>query len=123
MTSIEDVMAFLVDHRAPGVTPGYVSEQLLSMSWIIDAQDAARIVDVGKRWLRSDDSFRVAVAIGLENETYLADSWAEIAALAGPLKERFPSMAADVDAWTARAETAYRKLEGGTFFGRGEEDA
>ncbi|MET9874049.1 hypothetical protein ABZZ36_05345 [Actinacidiphila glaucinigra] len=68
--------------------PGYVSEQLLSMSWIPDAEDVARIVPVAKRWLRSDDAFRAAVAIGLEDETFPADSWEEIAALAAPLKER-----------------------------------
>lgn len=113
---VEQVMDFLVDHRAPGVVPGYVSEQLLSMSWIIDAEHVARIVQVANRWLRSDDPFRAAVAIGLENETYLADSWEEIAALAAPLKERFPSMAADVDAWMARAEPSYERLRRGSFF-------
>ncbi|MFJ4984843.1 hypothetical protein ACIP9H_13705 [Streptomyces sp. NPDC088732] len=112
----EDVMDFLVEHRAPGVTPGYVAEQLLSMSWIVAAGDVARIAEAGRRWLRSDDPFRVAVAIGLENETFLADSWEEIAALAGPFKECFPSMAADIDAWTARAEPAYERLRKGTFF-------
>ncbi|MFJ4846127.1 hypothetical protein [Streptomyces sp. NPDC088733] len=76
----EDVMDFLVEHRAPGVTPGYVAEQLLSMSWIVAAGDVARIAE------------------------------------AGPLKECFPSMAADIDAWTARAEPAYERLRKGTFF-------
>ncbi|WP_406418392.1 hypothetical protein OH809_31950 [Streptomyces sp. NBC_00873] len=113
---VEDVMDFLVDHRAPDVVPGYVSEQLLSMSWIIDADDVARIIEMAKRWLKSDDQFRVAVAIGLENETYLADSWEAIAELAEPLKERFPSMAADVDAWMARAKPAYERLKKGSFF-------
>ncbi|MFF7215729.1 hypothetical protein ACFZAU_35215 [Streptomyces sp. NPDC008238] len=113
---VEQVMDFLVEHRAPNVVPGYVSEQLLSMSWIIDAGDVARVVQVAKRWLRSDDAFRAAVAIGLENETYLADSWEEIAALAAPLKERFPSMAADVDAWMARAQPAHERLRRGSFF-------
>jgi hypothetical protein len=120
---IENVMEFLVEHRAPNVVPGYVSEQLLSMSWIIDAEDVARIVEVGKQWLTSDDPFRVAVAIGLENETYLADSWEEIAELAEPLKERFPSMAADVDAWMARAAPAYERRRTGSFFERGTGDA
>ncbi|MGI5250855.1 hypothetical protein [Actinacidiphila glaucinigra] len=118
---VELVMDFLVEHRAPDVVPGYVSEQLLSMSWIIDAEDVARIVQVAKRWLRSDDAFRAAVAIGLENETYLADSWEEIAALAAPLKERFPSMAADVDAWMAWAEPSYERLRRGSFFDRAAE--
>ncbi|WP_406265757.1 hypothetical protein OH779_18665 [Actinacidiphila glaucinigra] len=58
------------------------------------------------------------MAIGLENETYLADSWEETAALAAPLKERFRSMAADVDAWTARAEPSCERLRRGSFFDR-----
>ncbi|MGV9625563.1 hypothetical protein [Streptomyces sp. NPDC003487] len=119
---VEDVMDFLVDHRAPNVVPGYISEQLLSMSWIIDADDVAGIIEVAKRWLKSDDQFRVAVAIGLENETYLADSWEEISELAEPLKERFPSMAADVDAWMARAEASYERLRTGSFFDQGKKD-
>jgi hypothetical protein len=120
---VEDVMDFLVDHRAANVTPGYISEQLLSMSWIIDAEDVARIIEVGRRWLKSDDQFRAAVAIGLESETYLADSWEEIADLAEPLKEKFPSMAADVDAWMARARPAYERLKKGSFFEQGAQDA
>ncbi|MGW5122666.1 hypothetical protein ACWEQ7_01100 [Streptomyces sp. NPDC004069] len=116
-------MDFLVDHRAPNVVPGYISEQLLSMSWILDAEAVARIIEVGKRWLKSEDQFRVAVAIGLENETYLADSWEEIAELAEPLKERFPSMAADVDAWMARAKPSYEKLKKRSFFQQESEDA
>lgn len=118
---VEDVMEFLVDHRAPGVVPGYISEQLLSMSWIINAEDVARITEVAKQWLKSDDPFRVAVAIGLENETYLADSWEEIAELAEPLKEKFPSMAADVDAWLAGAKPSYERLKSGSFFQQGSE--
>ncbi|MHC5902490.1 Uma2 family endonuclease [Streptomyces sp. S6] len=116
---IDDVMDFLVEHRAPGVVPGYISEQLLSMAWIIDAEDVARMTETARRWLRSDDPFRVAVAIGLENETYLADSWEEISALAEPLKEKFPSMAADVDAWMVRAEASYERLRSGSFFAEG----
>ncbi|CAM5295823.1 putative protein OS=Streptomyces aurantiogriseus OX=66870 GN=GCM10010251_68550 PE=4 SV=1 [Streptomyces aurantiogriseus] len=102
-------MDFLVEHRAPNVVPGYISEQLLSMAWIIDAEDVARITEVGRKWLKSDDAFRVAVAIGLENETYLADSWSELAELAGPLKEAFPSMAPDVDAWMERSQRSYER--------------
>ncbi|MFF3787673.1 hypothetical protein [Streptomyces sp. NPDC001933] len=113
---VEDVMDFLVDHRAPNVVPGYISEQLLSMSWIIAPDDVAGVIEVAKRWLTSDDQFRVAVAIGLENETYLADSWEEISELAEPLKEKFPSVAADVDAWMARAEPSYERLKKGSFF-------
>ncbi|MFH8978022.1 hypothetical protein [Streptomyces sp. NPDC017890] len=113
---VEDVMDFLVDRRAPDVVPGYISEQLLSMSWILRPDDVAAVIEVAKRWLTSDDQFRVAVAIGLENETYLADSWEEISDLAEPMKERFPSMAADVDAWMARAEPAYERRKEGSFF-------
>lgn len=113
---VEDVMDFLVDHRAPNVVPGYISEQLLSMSWIIAPDDVAGVIKVAKRWLTSDDQFRVAVAIGLENETYLADSWEENSELAEPLKEKFPSVAADVDAWMARAEPSYERLKKGSFF-------
>ncbi|MEH0443585.1 MULTISPECIES: hypothetical protein [unclassified Streptomyces] len=116
---VEDVMDFLVEHRAANVTPGFVSEQLLSMSWIIDAADVAQIIEVGRRWLRSGDPFRAAVAIGLESETYLADSWEEIREVAEPLKEKFPSMAADVDAWMARAEPAYERRRTGSFFEQG----
>ncbi|MEU4150382.1 hypothetical protein [Streptomyces sp. NPDC026659] len=119
----EDVMNFLVDHRAANVTPGYISEQLLSMSWIIDAKDSARIIEVGKQWLGSDDPFRVAVAIGLENGTYLVDSWEEIVDLAEPLKERFPSTAMEVDAWMVRAEAAYERRRKGAFFDQGVEGA
>ncbi|GAA2279309.1 hypothetical protein GCM10010415_54700 [Streptomyces atrovirens] len=117
--NVEDVMHFLVEHRAANVTPGYVAEQLLSMSWIIEAEDGRRIIEVGRQWLSSDDPFRVAVAIGLESETYLADSWEEISALAEPLKEKFPSMAADVDAWMRRAEASYTRLKEGSFFQHG----
>ncbi|MEU5986251.1 hypothetical protein EAO71_31895 [Streptomyces sp. ms191] len=120
---VEDVMDFLVEHRAPNVVPGYVSEQLLSMSWIIDAADVARITERARQWLKSDDPFRVEVAIGMENETYLADSWEEIAELAEPLKEKFPAMAADIDAWMARAEPSYQRRKNRSFFESGPEEA
>ncbi|MFE1292736.1 hypothetical protein [Streptomyces sp. NPDC058751] len=54
------------------------------------------------------------VAIGMENETYLADSWEEISELAEPLKEKFPAMAAD--AWPARAESSYQRRKDRGFF-------
>ncbi|MEU0029670.1 hypothetical protein [Streptomyces sp. NPDC006335] len=110
---IEDVMNFLVEHRAPNVVPGYISEQILSMGWIIDVESGTRIIEVGRRWLRSDDAFRAAVAIGLENETYLADSLDELIELAEPMKERFPSMADDVSAWLERAGLSYERRQKG----------
>jgi hypothetical protein len=113
---VEDVMSFLVNHRAPNVTPGYVAEQLLSMSWIIDPKDGTQIFETGKEWLKSDDPFRVEVAIGLENLTYLADSWEELVELAEPLKEKFPTRVADIDAWMARAEASYERRRTGSFW-------
>ncbi|WP_449350321.1 hypothetical protein [Streptomyces shaanxiensis] len=97
----------------PKIVPGYVSGQLLSMGWIIDVESGARIIEVGRRWLRSDDAFRAAVAMGLENETYLADSWDELLELAEPMKQRFPSMADDVSAWLERARLSYERRETG----------
>ena len=112
---VEDVMNFLVEHRAPGVVPGYVSEQLLSLGWLIRPEDVARITEVARQWLTSDDPFRATVAIGLENETYLFDSWHELAEEAERLKRDFPSTAADVDAWLERSRRSYERRVTGFF--------
>jgi hypothetical protein len=119
---IEDVMDFLVEHRAPAVVPGYIAEQLFSMSWIIRPEDGARVTEVARRWLDSDDPFRAAVAVGLGHELYLTDSWQELVEAAELLKERFPSMAADVDVWTTRAEVSYEMRRTGRFWPEPEEN-
>lgn len=112
---VEDVMNFVVEHRAPNVVPGYVSEQLLSLGWLIVPEDVARITEVARRWLKSDDPFRAAVAIGLEHETYLFESWHELAEEAARLKRDFPSTAADVDAWLKRSKDSYERRATGFF--------
>ncbi|WP_406860859.1 hypothetical protein ABZO31_10505 [Streptomyces sp. HUAS MG47] len=113
---VEDVMNFLVENRAPNVVPGYVSEQLLSMVWIIEPEHTTRIFEVAEDWLGSDDPFRAAVAVGLGHETYLHDSWHELAEQAEVLKERFPSMAGDVDVWLERSRRSYERRATGSYF-------
>ncbi|MFE7530749.1 hypothetical protein ACFU7Y_34300 [Kitasatospora sp. NPDC057542] len=102
---IEDVMDYLVEHRAPNLPPGYLSEQLLSLTWIL-APEAGRIFDIGKTWLTSGDEFRVAVAMGLR-EAFMADSWAELVELGESMKERFPSLSTMVDEWLEASKASY----------------
>ncbi|MFJ3975052.1 hypothetical protein [Streptomyces sp. NPDC090021] len=108
---IEDVMDHLARHRAPNLPPGYLSEQLLSLSWILDAQEGGRIFEVGKKWLASKDEFRVAVAMGLD-EAFMADSWKDLVELADSVKERHPSLAGDVDQWLANYSRSYSDTSG-----------
>ncbi|MFE5586903.1 hypothetical protein [Kitasatospora sp. NPDC056531] len=109
MTDIEDVVNYLVEHRAPNLPPGYLSEQLLALSWILDVE-SGKIFDIGRKWLESGDEFRVAVALGL-NEAFMADSWEELVELAESVKEKVPSLAADVDVWLERSKRSYEKLK------------
>ncbi len=95
-------MNYLVEHKAPNLPPGYLSEQLLSLSWILNA-DGGRIFEIGRSWLKSGDEFRVAVALGLD-EAFMADSWEE---LAGTVRRKFPSMAADVDNWLKNSRRSH----------------
>ncbi|MER5770426.1 hypothetical protein [Streptomyces sp. NPDC001985] len=95
---IGKLMEFLADHRAPNLPPGYLSEQLLSMSWIITPEDSGMIFTVGRKWLESGDEFRVAVALGLK-EAFLAESWDEHVELADSVRSRLPSLAPEVDHW------------------------
>ncbi|MFE0463493.1 hypothetical protein ACFW1A_29995 [Kitasatospora sp. NPDC058965] len=106
---IEDVLHYLVEHRAPNLPPGYLSEQLLALSWILD-DEGAGIFEVGRRWLESGDEFRVAVALGL-NEAFMADSWVELVGLADSVKKKVPSLAADVDVWLENSRPSYLRLE------------
>ncbi|MFJ7247102.1 hypothetical protein ACIQWA_20995 [Kitasatospora sp. NPDC098652] len=103
--NIEDLMEYLVEHRAPGLPPGYISEQLLSLTWILDAE-GGKIFEVGKRWINSGDEFRVAVALGLD-EAFLVGSWDELVQLAASLKERFPSLSAMIDDWLEGSRRSY----------------
>ncbi|MFF9274530.1 hypothetical protein [Streptomyces griseosporeus] len=122
MAGIEDVMDFLVDHRAANVPPGFVAEQLESMAWIVDIASGIRLREVAKQWLTCGDPFRVAVAAALSEGTYLYDTFEELAGLAAPLKERFPSMAADLDAWLTRARESYERRDNGTWWETGGAD-
>ncbi|MEV6675955.1 hypothetical protein AB0N09_03690 [Streptomyces erythrochromogenes] len=108
---IEDVMNHLADHRASNLPPGYLSEQLLSLSWILEAQEGRRIFEVGKKWLKSGDEFRSAVAMGLD-EAFMADSWKDLVELADSVKERHPSLAHDVDHWLANYSRSYDDAPG-----------
>ncbi|WP_404957169.1 hypothetical protein [Streptomyces sp. 147326] len=108
---IEDVMNHLAEHRAPNLPPGYLSEQLLSLSWILDAQEGGRIFQVGKKWLTSGDEFLSAVAMGLD-EAFMADSWKDLVELADSVKERHPSLARDVDHWLANYSRSYKSTPG-----------
>ncbi|MEU8922330.1 hypothetical protein AB0D10_15545 [Kitasatospora sp. NPDC048545] len=107
---IEDMMEFLVAHRAPNLPPGYLAEQLLALSWILDSE-GGRIFDVGREWLRSGDEFRVAVALGLD-EAFMAESWCEFVELAESVKARVPSLASDVDVWLQKYRPSCDKPEG-----------
>ncbi|MFF1904031.1 hypothetical protein [Kitasatospora sp. NPDC058218] len=103
--NIEDLMNYLVEHRAPNLPPAYLSEQLLSLSWILDGE-GGRIFEIGKGWLNSGDEFRASVALGLD-EAFMADSWDELVELADSLKVKFPSMASDVENWLNNARRSY----------------
>ncbi|MEU6296855.1 hypothetical protein [Streptomyces erythrochromogenes] len=103
--NIENLMDYLVEHRAPNLPPGYLSEQLLSLSWILD-DEGGQIFAIGKRWLNSSDQFRVSVALGLD-EAFMADSWEELVELADSVKAKFPSMASDVDNWLNNSRRSY----------------
>ncbi|MEU1623389.1 hypothetical protein ABZ479_39620 [Streptomyces sp. NPDC005722] len=112
---IEQVMTYLVDHRAPGLPPGYLSEQLMSLSWIVE-DEGKGIFDVARRWLVSDDPFRAAVVMGL-TETVLVDTLDELVDAAARITRCFPSMALDVEAWVVRSRSSVegvaRSLPGG----------
>ncbi len=104
-------MNYMVDHKAPNLPPGFLSEQLLSLAWILDAE-GGRIFEIGREWLTSGDAFRAAVALGL-NEALMADSWEELVQLAASLKERLPSLSPAVDEWLTSSRRAYETREGG----------
>ncbi|MGW4897783.1 hypothetical protein ACWEQL_36885 [Kitasatospora sp. NPDC004240] len=106
---IEDVLNYLADHRARNLPPGYLSEQILSLSWILDDEDG-KIFKTGRKWLDSGDEFRVAVAMGLD-EALLAESWEEMSELAESVKNRIPSLASDVDAWLERSKRSCEKIK------------
>lgn len=102
---IEQVMTYMVDHRAPRLPPGHLSEQLMALSWILE-DEGRGIFDVAERWLASDDPFRAAVAMGL-TEAVLVETSDELVESAARITKCFPSMAVDVEAWVERSRSSF----------------
>lgn len=62
MTSMSDVMEFLVDKRASALKPKLLAELLDQMIWLTDDNGGA-INEVRQQWLNGNDPLRIEVAL------------------------------------------------------------
>lgn len=96
---IEEVMLFLVEHRAPGLPAEGFAEVFESLAWCMNNE--TNVMTVTRRWLREDDEYRAALALWID-DVFPADSRAELVALADDIRVRFPALASRADEWVRR---------------------
>jgi hypothetical protein len=101
---IEQVMDFLVEHKAPGLPAAALAEVFTSLSWCLD--DEANVVAIARKWLNLDDEYRVAVSLWMD-DIFPADSRIKLVVLAADIGERFPALAERAADWIHRWDRAY----------------
>ncbi|GAB3150443.1 hypothetical protein GCM10027290_38030 [Micromonospora sonneratiae] len=101
---IEQVMDFLVEHRAPNLPPEALAEVFTSLSWCLN--DEAKMMAIVRRWLKLDDEYRVAVSLWMD-DIFPADSRQGLVALAADINMRFPALAERASDWIRRWDNAY----------------
>ncbi|MEU9506509.1 hypothetical protein AB0D32_09555 [Micromonospora sp. NPDC048170] len=102
--NIEQVMNFLVEHRAANLPPEALAEVFTSLSWCLDSE--ANVVAIARSWLKGDDEYRVAVSLWMD-DIFPADSRQDLVALAADIHTRFPALSERASAWIRRWDNAY----------------
>jgi hypothetical protein len=67
--SIEDMMNFLVEHRAPNLPAAGLAGVFETLTWCLDVEASEEIHRTRRRWLEQDDRDRVEIALAMR-ETY-----------------------------------------------------
>ncbi len=89
MTSISDVMEFLVDSSVPGLKPDVLADLFDRLVWIT-ADNGESIQKVRQRWLDGRDPLRIEIAL-LMNEMFPSGNRSDMEELFNKICNKWPN--------------------------------
>lgn len=90
MTSMSDVMDFLVENRAPELKPAVLADIFDRLIWIV-RDNGEEISKVRKLWLEGNDPLRAEIAL-LMSEVFPYSSRSELRSKLAELSIRWPKL-------------------------------
>lgn len=95
MTSVKQVMEFLVENRAPNLAEKALSKIFDQLIWCLK-DNGSEIETVRKEWLSGDDLVRIKIALYM-SDTFPYDSKKELIKHFEKIVERWPELKRDCD--------------------------
>lgn len=98
---LQQVLDFVVSHRASQTPPRYLAEVLDELSWLLDEATVKALSQTRERWLTGDDLYKVQIALEMQS-TYPFTTFEEMRVALDAVAAKWPKLAGQCSALLKR---------------------